>query len=119
MHDALEFLLRHGYATLFVVVFLEQTGFPIPSPPFLLGVGALAAEGRFSLAAALVVALAASLPADAVWYQLGRLRGYGVLRVLCRISLEADNCVSRTTGAFHRHGPGTLVVASPSLVHVE
>jgi membrane protein DedA with SNARE-associated domain len=111
MHDALEFLIRHGYAILFAAVFAEQLGFPVPSVPFLLGVGALSAEGQFSFGAALLIALAASLPADAAWYQLGKKRGYGVLRVLCRISLEPDTCVTRTTGVFHRHGVGTLAVA--------
>jgi len=92
-------------------VFLEQTGFPVPSVPLLLGVGALSADGQFSFAAALLIALLASLPADAVWYQLGKRRGYGVLRVLCRISLEADSCVKRTTTIFQRYGLGTLVLA--------
>src|SRR5262245_59739989 len=111
MQDTLQFLIRHGYALLFLGVFLEQTGFPVPSVPLLLGVGALAADGQFSFAAALLIALAASLPADAVWYELGKRRGYGVLRVLCRISLEADTCVRRTTNIFQRYGLGTLVVA--------
>ena len=54
----------------------------------------------------------ASLLADLVWFELGRRRGYGVLRVLCRISLEPDTCVKRTTNAFRRHGSGTLVAAA-------
>ena len=111
MHETLEFLILHGYAILFAAVFAEQLGLPVPSVPLLLGVGALSAEGRFSAGAAFVVALAAALPADAAWYYLGRKRGYGVLRVLCRVSLEPDTCVTRTTGAFHRHGSGTLAVA--------
>src|SRR3989442_316399 len=111
MHEVLQFLIRHGYAILFAVVFLEQAGLPIASVPVLLGVGALSAEGRFSTGAALLLALLASLTADVAWYELGRRRGYGVLRILCRISLEPDSCVKRTTGTFRRHGAGTLVVA--------
>ena len=61
MQETLQFLIRHGYAILFAAVFLEQSGLPVPSVPVLLGVGALSAEGRFSLSLALVVALAASL----------------------------------------------------------
>src|SRR6266446_5025261 len=108
MQEALAFLIRHGYSILFAAVLAEQLGLPITSVPLLLGVGALPAEGRFSFAASLLVALLASLPADAAWYYLGRKRGYGVLRVLCRISLEPESCVTRTTGVFHRHGVGTL-----------
>jgi membrane protein DedA with SNARE-associated domain len=111
MNEVLQFLIQHGYAILFGVVFLEQSGLPIASVPVLLGVGALSADGDFSFAVALLVTLLASLPADFIWYNLGRRRGYGVLRVLCRISIEPDTCVKRTTGAFNRHGPRTLVVA--------
>jgi len=83
----------------------------VASVPVLLGVGALSADGRFSFSAALLVTLAACLPADAIWYQLGRRKGYKVLRVLCFISLEPESCVERTTGSFTRYGMGTLVVS--------
>lgn len=111
MNDVLQFLIQHGYAILFLVVFLEQSGLPVASVPVLLGVGALSADGRFSFWAALCLALLATLPADIVWYKLGRQRGYGVLRVLCRLSLEPDTCVKRATGTFHKYGSGTLVLA--------
>jgi membrane protein DedA with SNARE-associated domain len=105
------FLIEHGYAILFGVVFLEQTGFPVASVPVLLGIGALSANGQFSVLVALLLAVLASLLADGIWYELGRRRGFGVLRVLCRISMEPDTCVKRTTNAFRRHGSGTLVAS--------
>src|SRR2546427_12879118 len=111
MNEVLQFLIQHGYAILFGVVFLEQAGLPVASVPVLLGIGALSAEGRFSIVAAWLLAVLASLVADIVWDELGRRRGYGVLRVGCRISLEPDTCVKRTTGAFRRHGSGTLGAA--------
>ncbi len=107
----LQFLIRHGYLILFGVVFLEQAGLPVASVPVLLGIGALSADGRFSFGFALLVTLAACLPADAIWYQLGRRRGFKVLRVLCKISLEPETCVERTTNSFTRHGMGTLIIA--------
>ena len=63
--------------------------------PVLLGVGALAGTGGMSLALALGAALAASLPPDLVWYELGRRRGGRILGLLCRVSLEPDSCVRR------------------------
>jgi membrane protein DedA with SNARE-associated domain len=60
---------------------------------------------------ALGAALAASLPADVVWYELGRRRGARVLAVLCRISLEPDSCVRRTENLFMRRGRAALLVA--------
>ncbi|MBI1786234.1 MAG: DedA family protein, partial [Acidobacteria bacterium] len=111
MSEALHFLLRHGYAVLFAAVCAEQAGFPVPALPFLLGMGALAGEGRFGFGMALGIAVLASLPGDWLWYELGRLRGYTVLRVICRIALEAETCVKRTENTFLRHGTGALVLA--------
>src|SRR5262245_61651814 len=111
MSEALDFLVRHGYAVLFAVVFIEQAGAPVASVPVLLGAGALSADGRLSFTAALALALAACLPADLVWYEMGRRGGYKVLNLLCRISIEPDTCVQRATGAFRRYGMGTLVVS--------
>src|SRR5581483_9634766 len=111
MPETIDFLLRHGYSILFAVVFAEQLGFPVPSPPFLLTIGALATENRFSFAPALALSILAALPADAAWFYLGRRRGYGVLRVLCRISLEPESCVNSASDAFHRHGGRALLAA--------
>jgi membrane protein DedA with SNARE-associated domain len=111
MHDLIQFLIRHGYAVLFVAVFAEQTGFPLPAAAALLAAGALAGEGRFSLPLALLVAVLASLLADSIWYDLGRRRGFGVLRVICRISLNADTCVGHAKDFFIRYGPRVLLFA--------
>jgi membrane protein DedA with SNARE-associated domain len=109
--DALDVLVRYGYVILFVFVLAEQVGLPIPAVPALLGVGALAGAGRMSLLLAFAAVLAASLPADLGWYELGRRRGRAVLGLLCRISLEPDSCVRRTENLFTRAGRKALLVA--------
>jgi membrane protein DedA with SNARE-associated domain len=111
MHSTLEFVLRHGYTLVFLSVFVEQAGLPIPSLPVLLAVGALAGDGKMSLLLALAVAVVASVIADSIWYILGRLRGHSILSLLCRISLEPDSCVRRTETAFARRGARSLLVA--------
>ena len=42
MNETLRFLIRHGYTVLFVWVFAEQIGLPLPAGPFLIAAGALA-----------------------------------------------------------------------------
>ena len=111
MSDTLAFVLRYGYVVLYACVMAEQIGLPIPAVPVLLGVGALAGGGSMSLPVALGVVLAASLPPDVVWYELGRRRGVRVLALLCRISLEPDSCVRRTENLFMERGRKTLVIA--------
>jgi hypothetical protein len=48
--------------------------------------------------------MVAAMTADLGWFLWGRWRGAGVLRVVCRISLEPDTCVRRTKDAVARHG---------------
>jgi membrane protein DedA with SNARE-associated domain len=110
MTDATQVLVEYGYLVLFAVVLLEQIGLPIPAVPVLLGVGALAGTERMSLALGIGAVLAASLPPDLVWYELGRRRGSRVLARLCRISLEPDSCVRRTENLFVRRGRKALLV---------
>src|SRR5277367_44280 len=104
MNETVEFLVRHGAAVLFVAVFIEQMGIPLPAAPWLLVAGALAVTGRMNIVMALGVATIGSLLADLVWFYLGRHYGNRVLGLLCRISLEPDTCVRRTQAVFTRYG---------------
>ena len=96
---------------LVVNVFTEQIGLPIPSFPVLLGMGALAGLGHFSLLTSLLLAIVAALASDSIWYRLGRTRGHSILNLLCRVSLEPDSCVSNTKSLFGRLGARALLVA--------
>ncbi len=111
MPIALIFFIQYAYPILFVWVLIEQLGIPIPSIPVLLTAGTLSATHRIHEAPALLSVLAACLIADTTWFLLGRRFGGAVLRVLCRFSMEASVCVSKTEDYFSRHGPFTLLFA--------
>ena len=95
----------------FAWVLAEQGGLPVPSAPLLLAAGALAGTQKMNLAAAIAVAVFASIISDSIWYELGRQKGVRVLQLLCRISLEPDSCVRRTQVSFGRNGPRVLLIA--------
>jgi membrane protein DedA with SNARE-associated domain/rhodanese-related sulfurtransferase len=111
MNQIVRFLSIHGGPVLFVVVFLEQIGLPLPAVPWLLVAGALAASGKLNAWLALGVTFLACIVADSIWFYLGRRGGHRVLGFLCRISLEPDSCVRRTQDVFARYGMRGLVVA--------
>lgn len=111
MESGAQFLAEHKEAVLFWTVLFEQIGLPIPAIPLLVAAGALVGQGKMSLAAALLLPVAASLPADIFWFWLGRVRGGQVLGWLCRISLEPDSCVRKTENLFFLHGTRSLLVA--------
>src|SRR5437879_8387601 len=103
--------MRHGYTVVFVWVFAEQVGLPIPSMPMLRAAGALAGSGQLSFVATLGLAIVAAVLSDSIWYELGRRRGHAVLNLICRISLEPDSCMRRTEDIFTRQGARSLVIA--------
>jgi len=111
MNEVLDFLVRHGAAVLFAVVFIEQMGIPLPATPWLLAAGALAGAGKMNWVVALGAAAFGSVVADFVWFYLGRHYGNRVLNLLCRISLEPDSCVRRTQDVFTRYGMRGVVAA--------
>ena len=111
MDKTTQFLVEHGAPILFVAVFLEQMGLPLPVVPLLLAAGALSATGQFNLLFGLGIAVLAGLIADTIWFYLGRYRGHRVLGLLCRISLEPDSCVRRTQNVFTRYGLRGVVVS--------
>jgi membrane protein DedA with SNARE-associated domain/rhodanese-related sulfurtransferase len=111
MPIAIVFFVHYAYGILFLWVLVEQLGIPIPSIPVLLTAGTLSATHKVHASYALLVVLLACMIADSVWYVLGRRYGGSILRLLCRLSLEASTCVAKTEGYFSRRGPVTLLFA--------
>jgi membrane protein DedA with SNARE-associated domain/rhodanese-related sulfurtransferase len=92
-------------------VLANQLGLPVPVIPTLIVGGALAAQGTISPTQLFAGALLACLVADSVWFLAGRVYGNGVMKLLCRISLTPDSCVSETQSRFERWGANALLVA--------
>jgi membrane protein DedA with SNARE-associated domain len=110
-NSLLRILHQHGYALIFVAVFAENLGLPVPSYALILVGAALAKELGLSLWGIVLFSAAGALLGDGIWFALGRYRGRPILRTLCSISLNPDSCVSRTEDLFGRHGLKSLLVA--------
>ncbi len=106
----MNFVLEYGLCVLFVWVFVEQAGIPLPVAPLLLAVGALAASQKISLPLALALTVGAALLADLLWYAIGRRRGSQALGILCRVTLEPDICVRRAQDLFLKHRLRSLLM---------
>jgi membrane protein DedA with SNARE-associated domain/rhodanese-related sulfurtransferase len=111
MSEIYDLLVRHGTVILFVVVFIDRIGVPLPSAPWLLAAGALAVASKMNWLTALVAAAFGGLLADMIWFYLGRHFGKSVLGFLCRISFEPDSCARRTQNLYTRYGMRGLVVS--------
>jgi membrane protein DedA with SNARE-associated domain/rhodanese-related sulfurtransferase len=104
-------LTQYGFTVVFFNVLLDQFGLPVPAVPTLIVAGAVAANGQLSLVALFFGSVAACLIADCGWYWVGQRYGIRVLKILCRISLEPDSCVSQTQNRFERWGINSLIIA--------
>jgi membrane protein DedA with SNARE-associated domain len=111
MQQLAYYVSKYGLSLIFVNVLFEQMGLPIPAIPVLVVAGALAVERDLSVPRVLLVAVLASLIADALWYALGKRHGFRILKTLCRVSLSPDSCVRQTTSIFEKWGLPSLVVA--------
>ncbi len=100
-----------GLSVIFLNVLCNQLGLPVPVLPTLIVAGAMAADGRLPGAAVFGLAVAGCVCGDGAWYVAGRLFGGRVMKLLCKVSLTPDTCVSQTQSSFERHGSRVLIVA--------
>ncbi|HEY8367733.1 MAG TPA: DedA family protein, partial [Thermodesulfobacteriota bacterium] len=70
---------RFGYLAVFVGVFLESAGVPVPAETLLLAGGFFAHQGPLTLAWVIAVAAAAAILGDSLGYVLGRRGGRSVI----------------------------------------
>jgi membrane protein DedA with SNARE-associated domain/rhodanese-related sulfurtransferase len=110
-HEIFVLLGEYGLLLVFLNVLVTQLGMPLPAVPTLVVAGALTASGQLALPAVVLVALAASLIGDTLWYGAGRRYGGHVMRALCRISLSPDSCVHRSELHFQRWRGRVLLIA--------
>ncbi|MBS1814570.1 MAG: VTT domain-containing protein [Acidobacteria bacterium] len=111
MPIALEFFVHYAYGILFLWVLVEQLGVPVPSVPMLITAGTLTATHRIHAVPVMGAILLACAIADSMWYFAGVRYGGRVVRLICRLSLEASTCVRKTEGYFSRNGGWTLLFA--------
>lgn len=109
MNDAYQLLLHHGYTIIFVFALGERIGFPLLLTPCMVAAGALAGTGRMNLIGAVVLTIVAFLLGDLLWYELGRRGGGRALRLLCRVSLEPDSCVTKSKRVMEKHAEYSLL----------
>ena len=104
-------IAEHGYAVLWLAVFLEAIGFPFPAAVALLIGGGAAGAGALSTPVAWGGAMVAMLIADILMFSLGRATGWWLLGILCRLSLNPESCILRAANSFFRRGKTVLLFA--------
>jgi len=109
--ELVSLIAQYGLLIVGANVLLDQIGLPVPAYPTLVVAGAIAAGGHLAAGPLYLLCVIACLLADCGWYLVGQIYGIKVLKLLCRISLEPDSCVSQTQSRFERWGINSLVIA--------
>ena len=111
MNQITQFLISHGGLILFAITFTEQFGLPLPGAPWLMAAGALSANGKFSLFAAIGWAAAGCVAADAIWFFLGHRGKARVFRVFPHLHSVQVRLERATLAKTILHGTRMLTVA--------
>ena len=102
---------RYGYAVVFVGVFLENTGLPVPGETALVAGAALAKFGRLSLGWVIVSAICGAILGDNLGFYIGRRGGRRIAeRYGPAIGLTAKR-LELFDRFFDRHGGKTVFIA--------
>jgi membrane protein DedA with SNARE-associated domain len=107
----LDLFSRYGYAVVFVGVFLENAGLPVPGETALLAGAVLAHAGRLSLLWVIVTAVGGATFGDNIGFFIGRRGGRVLLeRHGRRFGLTRER-LRQFDRFFDRHGAKTVFVA--------
>jgi len=111
MTNLLASISHHGYLFLAVVCFAEAIGLPLPAALAILTAGAVAAYGDMHLYFVVGVGATTMVAGDVILYLMGRVSGWALLGLLCRLSANPETCILRSAEYFYRRGKQTLLFA--------
>src|SRR5438552_15654423 len=104
MEELISLIGRHGYLLVFVIVLAESLGLPVPAALALVAGGAAAASGVLSLSRLVVLAVLGMIIGDSLLFVLGRYMGWGLLGLLCKVSVNPETCILRSRSEERRVG---------------
>lgn len=102
---------EHGYLLLFAIGFLEFIGVPVAGVPVLIVAGGVAATRGLSFPTIVLATVLGGLVADGIWYWTARLRGRGMVDMVCGLSSNPMACVLGVESRIAIVGPWFLLPA--------
>ena len=111
MTTLIHIIQLYGLWVVFFSVLLDQGGLPTPSYAPIIVTASLAVNAGQPLWPILLVATIAAIVADVAWFAGGRRFGSQLLKLMCRISMSPDSCVSTTRRIYSKWGAPSLILA--------
>lgn len=102
---------RYGYLVLFIGVFLENLGIPVPGETALLAAGFFAKQHVLRLAIVIPCAMVAAILGDNFGYWIGRRGGRGFVEHYGKFVGLSAKRLDAVDAYFRKHGPRTIFFA--------
>ena len=110
LHSLLPHLPRYGFALIFIVVFLDNLGFPLPGKTILFGAGFILGKTAGSLWQPMAAGTTAYFLGGTCAYWLGRRLGHGRLEKIHWLHLTPEK-LEWPRRFFKRHGDRAVFIA--------
>ena len=107
----LPLLAEHTYPFLFLRVFCQQMGCPIPTAPLLCAVGVICVVSCGASILTFVTVIVACLLADLIWFQLGKSFGDRLIRLSLWTSLMSSASLARASKKLAKYNGLALIFA--------
>jgi membrane protein DedA with SNARE-associated domain len=112
MHESVQELLRtYGYAGIFVLLFIENFGIPVPGQAVFVVAILFAARGELQLVPVAITAWIASVLGGFVGFAIGRSGGHRLLERYGRYIWITPERLKKAEGFFSHYGGGVIVLA--------
>jgi membrane protein DedA with SNARE-associated domain len=111
MNNLVAAVSHHGYLIIFLIVFAESSGLPVPAAVGLVAAGAASAAHVISTPLAFLAAIVAMLTGDLILFLVGRYTGWALLGFICALSLNPESCILRSAETFYKRGRLALLFA--------
>jgi membrane protein DedA with SNARE-associated domain len=108
--DPAGWIADYGYPAVFIIIFLETAGIPLPGEATLLLAGVAAGGGHLDLSILIPVAILAAILGDNVGYLIGRVGGRRIVLRLARYG-RVGSMLAWGERFFERHGGKTVFLA--------
>lgn len=107
-NDLLKYLepypVNYGYPVLFLTIFVESFGIPVPGQTLLIAAAILAVHGKLSITLVLFTAFVAAVSGDSIGYWIGNLTGRRLILCFSKFAGIGEPQVHRMEARFDKYG---------------
>jgi membrane protein DedA with SNARE-associated domain len=111
LHEWAPYIHRFGYAGIFVFLFIENFGIPLPGQPIFIAAILLASKGELELVPVLVTAWTASVLGGFVGFTIGRFGGHKLLEKYGRYIWITPVRLAKAESFFKKYGGVVVLMA--------